>query len=118
MNNGLSRRRTRSEIEGILAEYNGSGETQRDFAQRHGIGVSTLSLWLRRERESGAAGAGNWGRAKLVEVCLAGAEASRREPGIDFEIEFAGGERLRVRRGFLAEELRVIVAALSGAQAR
>jgi hypothetical protein len=46
----------------------------------------------------------------LVEVSLAG--ASGREPAADFEIEFAGGERLRMRRGFLAEEFRVIVGVL------
>jgi hypothetical protein len=48
----------------------------------------------------------------LVEVSLSGTEPSRQQPCGDFEIEFAGGERLRMRRGFLAEEFRVIVEVL------
>ena len=113
MNDQLSRRRTRSEIREIIGAYYASGQTQGDFANRRGIGVSTLSLWLRREREQAMALTPSLEREpNLVEVSLSGTEPSRQQPGGDFEIEFAGGERLRMRRGFLAEELRVIVEVL------
>ena len=113
MNDQLSRRRTRSEIRDIIEAYYASGQTQGDFAMRRGIGVSTLSQWLRRERGQTMAQTPSPEREpNLVEVSLSGAEPGRQQQGGDFEIEFAGGERLRMRRGFLAEELRVIVGVL------
>ena len=115
MNDQLSRRRTRSEIREIVEAYYASGQTQGDFAVRRGIGVSTLSVWLRREREQGMVQALPLEREPdLVEVSLSGAQPGRQQPGGDFEIEFGGGERLRMRRGFLAEEFRVIVGVLRG----
>jgi hypothetical protein len=119
MNDQLSRRRTRSEIREIIEAYYASGQTQGDFAVRRGIGVSTLALWLRREREQATARTPSLEREpNLVEVSLSGAEPGRRQPGGDFEIEFAGGERLRMGRGFLAQELRVIVEVLRRREGR
>jgi hypothetical protein len=113
MNDRPGRRRTRSEIREIIEAYYASGQTQGDFAIRRGIGVSTLSLWLRREREQTKVRTPSLEKEpNLVEVSLSGAEPGRQQPGGDFEIEFAGGERLRMRRGFLAQEFRVIVAVL------
>jgi transcriptional regulator with XRE-family HTH domain len=36
----------------LLARFHQSQLTQRDFATRHGVGVSTLSKWLRVENEA------------------------------------------------------------------
>ena len=119
MNDQPGRRRTRSEIREIIEAYYASGQTQGDFAIRRGIGVSTLSLWLRREREQTKVRTPSLEKEpNLVEVSLSGAEPGRQQPGGDFEIEFAGGERLRMRRGFLAQELRVIVEALRRQEVR
>ena len=119
MNEQLSRRRTRSEIREIIEAYYAIGQTQGDFANCRGIGVSTLSLWLRREREQAMVLTPSLEREpNLVEVSLSGAEPSRHQPRGDFEIEFTGGERLRMRRGFLAEEFRVIVAVLRRQEGR
>ena len=116
MNDQLSRRRTRSEIREIIEAYYASGQTQGAFAVRRGIGVSTLSLWLRRERRQAIAPMPSLEREPdLVEVSLSGAQPARQQrPGGDFAIEFAGGERLRMMRGFLMEEFRVIVGVLRG----
>jgi transcriptional regulator with XRE-family HTH domain len=35
----------------LLARFHESQLTQRDFASRHGVGLSTLSKWLRLESE-------------------------------------------------------------------
>jgi transposase-like protein len=46
------RRRTSKQQQQLLARFHQSQLTQRDFATRHGVGLSTLSKWLRVESES------------------------------------------------------------------
>lgn len=48
--NGLvGRGRTPAEREDLLARFHQSQMTQRDFASRHGLALSTLGKWLRGE---------------------------------------------------------------------
>ena len=48
--NGLVRRRlTPQQRQRLLARFHKDQLTQRDFSNRHGIGLSTLSKWLRCE---------------------------------------------------------------------
>src|SRR5271157_6475504 len=50
---GSGRRRwTSKERQRLLARFHKSQLTQRDFANRHGVGLSTLSKWLRVESEA------------------------------------------------------------------
>ena len=45
---------TKEEREAILREYRRSGLSHKDFAAGAGIGVSTLCLWLRKQRDGSA----------------------------------------------------------------
>ena len=36
----------------VVAEYQSSGMTQKAFCREHGVALSTLGYWLKRERES------------------------------------------------------------------
>jgi len=45
----VRRRKTSAERQKLLAHFHQSQMTQRDFATRHGVGLSTLSKWLRCE---------------------------------------------------------------------
>jgi transposase-like protein len=50
---GSGRRRwTSNQRQRLLARFHQSQSTQRDFASRHGVGLSTLSKWLRVESEA------------------------------------------------------------------
>jgi transposase-like protein len=50
---GPGRRRwTAKQRQRFLARFHQSQLTQRDFATRHGVGLSTLSKWLRVESEA------------------------------------------------------------------
>ena len=50
---GSGRRRwTSKQRQRLLARFHQSQLTQRDFATQHGVGLSTLSKWLRLEREA------------------------------------------------------------------
>jgi transposase-like protein len=46
------RRWTGKQRQRLLARFHESQLTQRDFASRHGVGLSTLSKWLRDESET------------------------------------------------------------------
>jgi hypothetical protein len=46
------RRWTSKQRQRILALFHESKLTQRDFANQHGVGLSTLVKWLRLEREA------------------------------------------------------------------
>jgi transposase-like protein len=56
MNSSISgsgrRRWTSKQRQRLLARFHQSQLTLRDFATRHGIGLSTLSKWLRLERDA------------------------------------------------------------------
>ena len=45
------RRWTHNQRQRLLAKFHQSQLTQREFATRHAIGMSTLSKWLRLERD-------------------------------------------------------------------
>jgi len=47
--NQVRRRLTSQQRQRLLARFHESQMTQRDFAIRHGVGLSTLSKWLQRE---------------------------------------------------------------------
>jgi transposase-like protein len=50
---GSGRRRwTRKQRLRLLASFHESQLTQHDFATQHGVGLSTLSKWLRLERDA------------------------------------------------------------------
>jgi transposase-like protein len=50
---GSGRRRwTSKQRQRLLARYHQGHLTLRDFATRHGVGLSTLSKWLRLERDA------------------------------------------------------------------
>jgi len=52
---GSGRRRwTAKQRQRFLARFHQSQLTQRDFASRHGVGLSTLNKWLRVENEAAA----------------------------------------------------------------
>jgi transposase-like protein len=52
---GVGRRRwTAKQRQRFLARFHQSQLTQRDFATRHGVGLSTLSKWLRVGNEAGS----------------------------------------------------------------
>ncbi len=94
------RRRTAAERAELVAGYQHSGVTQREFAARHGLGLSCLRSWLYKSRAAESAAP----RATLIRlpVNLPGATPA----GPTFRIGFPGGLSLEVATGFQADELR------------
>jgi transposase-like protein len=75
------RRRTSEQRQRLLTSFHHSELTQRDFAARHGIGLSTLGKWLRCEDRTTSP------PVKFQEVAL----PNRQRPLI-----FLAGEALKV----------------------
>ena len=90
-------RATEAEWEGILEEFGKSGKSIRGFSREKGIPVSQMSYRLGRARK----GQSRDGFIELV-----------RETSCNLWIE-AGSCRIHVQRGFDAELLRQVAAALS-----
>ena len=104
-------RRTREEIALLLEGYQSSGLTQRAYATRKGVSLSTLSNWLRRCRNT--SDDGPEAPQRLVEVKIAG------QPGTltgsargRFELGLAGGSRLWIPHDFDEGALRRLLGLL------
>ena len=96
-------KRSREEWARLVAEWRGSGLTQKGFARRKGIAAATLSWWscrLRRERRGTA----------LVPVQVIGGAAG----GEDFRLDLGGGRTLHVPASFDEGALRRMLAVLEG----
>lgn len=95
-------RRSREQIEELIREYRESGLTQRVFAERRGLAYSTFSNWLRkRAKRVPEEPAESW-----VELPGRNAEAA------EYCVEWPGGMKLHVGRGFDAREVRQLTQAI------
>jgi transposase-like protein len=110
------RRRTVEDRAEVVARYVESGLTQRVFARKEGIGVSTLQLWLRQvganeeslqhEPSCQRAGPGRAEALRLLEVELAGGSAPSRGAVARYTVELPCGMRLHLEADFTASEVR------------
>lgn len=99
-----TRRKSRSsaQIREILTELKHSGLSQREFALRRNLPLSTLTNWLRKHRTTSAV-------PNQPEIIPVGRIC---DPSPVLEIEFPGGEILRIGNGCLGEDLRTVLAEL------
>ena len=82
-----------------MAGYERSGASQREYAERVGIGLSTLGLWCRQARERS--------KARLVEVDVA---PRSQVTGVEsYRLTLPGGVCLEIGRGFEVSELRSLL---------
>ena len=131
----VGRRLSRKEVEALLQEFATSGLRQREFCAHRGVGLSTLSHYLRRSR----AERGDVPQPRLIAVELSPAESgevnnsakladrgiehSRATPsmesavGVDtgLVVVLHGGRRIEVRCGFDGGVLRQLIAVLEQA---
>jgi transposase-like protein len=88
-----------------IAEQQSSGLSVKQFCKERGLSSWSFYKWRKQLRDAGPV------RFALVE------RRTRREQNAteaDLEIVFAGGERLRIRRGVDGATLRTVVEALRG----
>ena len=100
-----------SEARTIVDAWRRSGETVTGFAQRHGFEPRRLARWV--GRLDGAADEPV--RFHPVQLVERRPESEDTGSGGWIEIELADGHRVRVPRGFEADELRRVLAVLGEA---
>ena len=99
----IRRRRSRAEVERLVAEYEASGLDRSAFCQQRGLSLSTLARYRRRQGQTAAADEKRW---LALEVSSAAAGAS------GLAVWLPGGQRIEVSRGFDADTLQRLLAAM------
>ena len=108
-------RRGRAEIERLAGLYLTSGMRRSEFCRSHGLGLSTLTRYLKKQRNRQiSSGSNGVEQSRLVAVELAGpvATVSTDEvPGV-LTVLLSNRRRVEVGRGFDAETLAQLVTVL------
>src|SRR5271167_1100469 len=106
------RRRTRAEVQQLVAEFVSSGMRRASFCQSRGLSFSTLDRhlkklrWKRRRKPISSAG-------RLVPVELAaGKSPKQHEPSCGLAVVLPGGRRLEVHPDFDTNTFERLVSAL------
>jgi hypothetical protein len=96
------RRRTRTEIEQLVAEFAGSGLNRTEFCRRQHLTLGTLNRYLQHEATSQDGSA----RRRLVAVELAGAKTIMgNHSGSGLAVVLREGRTIEVEAGFDAATL-------------
>jgi hypothetical protein len=106
---GGARRRSRAEVDQLVAEYEASGLTRQEFCARHGLALATLDRYRKRRqqrRESSSAD------RRFIRVELSGAKQAASHSSSDLVVLLSNARRIEVRRGFDADLLAQLVRVL------
>ncbi len=98
-------RHAETDIEQVAAEYEAGGCTQRELAERHGVSVGTIQIWLRRYRVGRPAQTGGW-----VEILPAGPRTAG-----DYRIELPNGRVVVLGGDWQAGRVRELLEAVCAA---
>ena len=99
------KQRSRAEIAAILDRYEASGLTQRAFAKRNRLSVSTLQWWLRRNRTEQSSKP-----TTFVPVTIADTATASR-----LELELSDGRRVWIPADFDGESLASLLPVITAA---
>ena len=100
----VRRRRSRVEVEKLVAEYEASGLTRDGFCQQRGLSVAALDKYRQRVQKWARAGAGPMLPVEVVLSTAQGSSCTARGACV-LVVESRSGRRIEVGRGFDAETL-------------
>ena len=105
----VGRRRSRAEVDQLVAEYEASGLTRQEFSVKHGLALATLDRYRKRRqqrRESSSAD------SRFARVELSGAKQAASHGSSDLIVLLSNARRIEVKRGFDADMLAQLVRVL------
>ena len=110
----VRRRRSRSEAEALVAEFEASGLRREAFCRQRGLSVAALDKYRRRVHKGQPSSKGSM---LPVEVVWSTGQNPHRDAGRDgvLVVELRGGRRIEVRRGFDAGTLERLLTVLDRA---
>jgi hypothetical protein len=100
----VRRRRSRVEVEKLVAEYEASGLTRDVFCQQRGLSVAALDKYRRRVQKWARSGVGPMLPVEVVLSTAQGSKCAARGYGV-LVVESRCGRRIEVGCGFDAETL-------------
>jgi hypothetical protein len=105
----VRRRRTRGEVQQLVAEFAGSGMRRSEFCRRRGLSWDTLDrhLKMQRRKRNGPIPGG-----QLLAVELAGTNRTKQNDSGGLAVVMASGRRIEVGEGFDAHTLERLVSVL------
>ena len=106
----VRRRRSRHEVEQLVAEFESSGLSQIEFCRERRLALSTLGRYRSRQQRQASAGSN---ALLAVEVC-GRATAPIAATGSALAVVLRSGRRIEVGRGFDAGALEQLVRVLEG----
>jgi hypothetical protein len=110
------KRRTRAEVQELVAEFVNSGMRRSEFCQSRGLSFSTLErhlkkrCWKIRRRPASSAG-----RLVKVELAARKSPATQHEPSCGLAVVLSGGRRIEVQRDFDTTTFECLVSLLERA---
>jgi hypothetical protein len=107
------KRRTRAEVQQLVAEFVSSGMRQRsEFCQRRGLSFSTLDRHLKKRRwKRSPRSVSSAGRLVPVELAV-GKSPKQHEPSCGPAVVLPGGRRIEIHPDFDTDTLERLVSAL------
>lgn len=95
----------RQRMAALVREWEGSDESRRAFAARHGLTVSQFDYWKRQVRRDGT-------RHRAVGFAHVQVIDAPREPRNGIEVMLSTGDRLVIHEGVSVDLVRTVVTAL------
>jgi hypothetical protein len=106
----IQHRRSRAEVDRLVAEYEASGLSRQEFCLKHGLALATLDRYRKGRRQGHEPSSGN---NRLIKVELSGTQqVDGRGQGSELAVVLSSGRRIQVRRGFDANMLGQLVRVL------
>ena len=105
----VRRRRSRQEVEQVVAEYESSGLSRIEFCRERGVGLSTLARYRSRQQRQASAGSNALLAVEVSGRAPSRAPASPTTTASALTVVLRSGRRIEVGCGFDAGALEQLV---------